>query len=328
MKYTNFAGIVILTIFIASLGAFSSATRAQAPQAALEHLKSLYPEIESVHLRASVEVSVRLPLYEGHRVPLLGYGTIEHWEKDQKFRTQTWVDPKLGLFRNLEIAYNGEHYQYHELDSGLLALEEPQFVSEDLMSVPAATPNPFYLPLSDLAPGDDECPGCQLTLNFLKDEARWDRKLAAMQISKNSGSMAHLPGGTRLGEMYSYQVRVGEMEGVAGGVQEPPRISRIDRIRSDGKLTASTVFSGFAELEVQGSGPGKKLLFPREIRMDGYDPDQTEGQHAVRVEYKIEMIELNVDLADEIFTIESDGQTVLWERGELVQARSANARQP
>ena len=80
-RYCSRSSTRCATIALLSTLALSTATAAQPNAEFLRALQQSYSSVHSVHLRATVEVSIRLPLYDGHRTPVHGYGNYEHWEE-------------------------------------------------------------------------------------------------------------------------------------------------------------------------------------------------------------------------------------------------------
>lgn len=289
----------------------------------LDSLESFYEQAESVHFRAVLDVSVRLPLYEGHATPVSGHGLIEHWEQDGMFRTKVWVDPRLGLGDNLEIAYDGIKYQLYWPDTGVLAIEDPQFMANGLMFVPGPVPNPLYLPVAHLAPSDDQCPGCQLTLGFLNNAENWAEKMSTMNSFKATDPVFHLSGGSRAGEAYTFQVNMRAAESLEVATKSLSDISRIDRLRPDGRIITSVVLLDSVEIPAKNLSDDKPLRFPKEIRLLGYDPDQPAGEHIVtRVDYAIEQLEVGSDIDYDVFVIEQEKAVAVWEKGVEIRKRS------
>ncbi len=313
-------------LFLSMVGAICSLPHHVEAQIAPSHpildpLNGFYGKAESVHMRAALDISVRLPLFEGHAVPVSGHGVIEHWEKEGKFRTKVWVDPRLGLTDNVDIAYDGINYQISWPDTGLLATEDPQYLGNGLLAVPGAVPNPFYLPVAHLAPGDDDCPGCQPTLGFMQDADNWAEKLSALKTSGVADPVFDLLGGSRAGEAYTFRVGLSATESVDMGRSEGDRnIHRIDRLRPDGETISTIVLSEWMEVLADSLAGNNLLRFPKEIRLDGYDPDQPEGNHLVtRVDYVIEHLEVDSYFDDEIFKIDGKSAVAVWERGQRIR---------
>lgn len=299
-----------VTIVLFSILALSTAASAQPNAESLRALQELYSSLHSVHLRAAVEVSIRLPLYDGHRTPVHGFGYYEHWEEAGKFRTRAWVDPRLGLVQNLEIAFDGTHYQVHMLDVSTLAVEVPQFLMAELQAVPTAVPNPFYLLTAFLAPSDDACPGCQPTLKYLRSETTWTEKLAPM--GEPTAQRSRVYGGTRGNKAYSFRLLSQASPSLVPGT--PARIDRLDQLDEQGQLVESIRFSDFAAVK---GGLGTHG-FPRRITLFGIDPSLPVDEHVVLIfDYTVEFIGLNGDLDSELFTLSRDEVSSYWVEGEL-----------
>jgi len=305
-RYCSRSSTRCATIALFASLALSAASAAQPNAEFLRALQQLYASVHSVHLRAAVEVSIRLPLYEGHRTPLHGYGYYEHWEEAGLFRTRAWVDPRLGLVENLEHAFDGTNYQLHMLDTNTLAVEVPQFLMAELQAVPTAIPNPFYLPTAFLAPSDDACPRCQPTLKYLHSESTWAEKLALM--GQSTAAAPRVYGGTRENKAYSFEL----LPQAAG--RRPARIERLDRLDEQGQLTQSIRFSDFAAVKGELGTYG----FPRRITVFSIDPRLPPGEDVtVITDYTVEFIEFNGHLDSTLFTLSPDQKSAHWIEGEL-----------
>lgn len=253
-------------------------------------LRDLYKGPGSVHLRASVEVTVHRPLGKDQVAPVQGSGFVEHWEQGDRFRTVVWIDPDLGLMGNIDIAYDGDDYQLYLLDSQTLAVERPPFRSHGLLPVPTPVPNPFYLPVSYLAPSDDDCPACQLTLEFLRQDGVWP------ELGDAAADSFEMPGGARHSVGYYFRIHGPREAGSDEG-------QRIDRLGLDDALWQSVVLARFSD------------GFPHWIEVTGYEPGDPEGSPRTTVRYRIEELTLNADLDAAVFTIAPERDTAVWLQG-------------
>jgi hypothetical protein len=266
-------------------------------------LYAQYAEISSVHLRAAVTLSFRVPLFEGQPAPVQGTGVFEYWEQDGKFRARCQTDPRLGLQHDLEIAYDGEHYQLRFLDSKTVSVQDEVFDRHRLPPVPMATPNPLYLPVAFLAPGDDECPGCQLLLSKLHDASFWQAaaaKLEADALSTPTQLVWRFPGGARRGHGYEHRLRF-------DGMGEAATLSSIERLDNTGRVQMAVV------LENLKTTVGLSRPFPHGMRIYTFDPDLEDDPVVAKTEYAIEVLEVGVRLPEEVFRIEGDDVTHVWD---------------
>lgn len=310
-----------LCFLLATMGLPLLAETPVARAGTLAQLRELYSQLGAVHFRASVEVSIRNPLYEGHATPLHGFGHFEYWEDNGKFRSQAWIDPRLGLMDNLEFAYDGSRYQMFDFDQGVLAVEEPQFLMGDFQKVPTAVPNPFYLPIKFLGPGDDACPGCLPTLGHAQRESAWniaERELRpTMTVGVESQDAAEgyrLPGGERMGQPYDFQIVTGPVSQKTSASQRFP-LERVQRVNAQGQLIESIHFS--KPIAIDGSATGH--TFPSKITMFAIDPSLPADDHVVVViDYTIEVMETRDGFEDATFVLPADEASAIWVRGELV----------
>lgn len=277
---------------------------------ALQELRAFYASADSIHMRASVEVSIREPLYEGHPAPVSGEGIVEHWESGGMFRTRASLDPRLGLLEGFDYALGPAGYQLYNPAGDVLAVEDPRFSSEGLVQVPLPTPNPLYLPAAFLEPGYDACPGCQLTLDFLNQTGRWTEALSQRSSGLGPGADLIAPGGSQDGVPHEFVIRFRERD--RGDLGDAGReVGSICRISSDGEVVTITL------LDFQPVSGAEHLRFPRRILHQGEYPDAEEGQRLSSIaEYRIEVLEVNRAIDPSIFTIAPGAETAVWNRGE------------
>ncbi len=275
-------------------------------QTALGDAREFYDGVDSIYMRASVDVAIESPLFEGHDAPVRGVGFIEHWEQGDRFRTRVWIDPKLGLMTNLEVAFDGEHYQMYLLDTKTLANERPLVLPGQLMQVPTPVPNPFYLPIKYLAPSDDVCPACQLTLAFVKRNEVWSKVPPSMPIDS---AIVDVAGGERAGEGYNHRV-YSASAGIEAEAGTMGGLERIDRVGIDTLVQDSVVFSQFED------------GFPHRIRLSSYEPQKDPPQTVVVVDYQVEELVLNSVIGDTVFTIAAEEGSAVWDGGTPVRPGS------
>lgn len=271
-----------------------------APAQAQVGARGFYEDVESVYLRASVEIVIRHPLYDGHTAPVQGVGFVEHWGQGDRFRTVVWVDPVLGLGGSMDVAFDGAFYQVHLLDMDSLSRFQQPFQFGESLQVPTPIRNPFYLPVTYLAASDDDCPACPLTLPLVKSEEIWSR----VSLS-GAESVVDVLGGSLDGEGYNYRVyhQTTEIESGSGTMG---RLERIERVGVDALIRQSLAFSQFQD------------GFPHVIRLSGYDPEES-SEVVVTVNYEIEELVLNDRLDNTVFTIAPNETTRVFEDGELIQ---------
>ncbi len=289
----------------------------------LRDLRDFYRGLESVYLKTKVEISIRAPLYEGHSAPVEGAGVIEHWENEQGFRTRASFDPRLQLVSNLDIAMSEGDFRIYDPAADLLAIEEPEHLVDGLVSVPLPTPNPLYLPALFLAPGDDACPACQMSLDYVSETSRWQAAHADMAVDEGaSPSTAERFIGYREGDPYRMRIHFGPTK--------PPKpalarsvapigsrgIVRMERLRADGEVLATYVFSDFRP--VNGA---EGRLFPMRIQVAAHAPGEEPSRSTpVMTEYSIEALEINEPVARSALVVDPGKDTAVWSRGELLVA--------
>jgi hypothetical protein len=253
-------------------------------QGTLDRLRGFYKNLRAAHLEAGVWLNFP------HRT---GEGAFEYWLEGQKYRSRSTADARLGLASGLVSAYDGERYQLlFEADSRLSLYREPP------TQVPAPFMNPLYLPVAFLSPEGDSCPACELTLDAIADETRWQARVGEARgvVKKGEEGKLILPGGDLQGRPFYYRVTI---------LPNRDLVSKIEYVRPGGKVFRVVDFTRY--LRVKGS----TYPFPHHIYLTGLDDD---GKRMISLHFMVKSLETNIPVEPEKFTIPlSEVRTVIDE---------------
>lgn len=265
---------------------------------ALENLRRKYTSVNSVHIVADAKITV----YGGNFA--VGRGSFEYWAEGFRYRIKCSTDKPLKLNSDVDIAYNGERFQFLDVAAGTLSFSS----TEDFRSH-AALPNPFFLPVDFLSRSDDDCGLCKLRLSDVKSEnERWSRRAQALEkkaerydSSNNLVTELEMPGGTTQKTPFNLRVT---MHGPDEETAWPLQIEKIDLNR---RVRASVSFKDYQE-----SSP---LRLPRDIAVIVYDE---KGNPTFRLEYTVTLTEINQQLDPGIFTISFDDAEGVWDSDKML----------
>jgi hypothetical protein len=275
--------------------------------AALENLRLMYSSVNSVHIVADAKITV----YGGNFA--IGRGSFEYWAEGARYRIKCSTDKQLKLNSDVDIAYNGERFQFFDVAAGTLS-----YRSTDDFRSHAALPNPFFLPVDFLSRSDDDCRLCRLRLSDMKsDNERWSRRAQALEkkaerhdSNNNVVTELEMPGGTTQRTPFNLRITM------SGPDEETAWPSQIERIDSNRRVRASVSFKDFME-----NGP---LRLPRDITVTVFDE---KGNLTFRLEYAVKLLEINRRLQNDVFTISFDDAESVWDSDgrRFVQEKRAKA---
>lgn len=260
---------------------------------ALENLRQQYASINSIHIVANAKIVVY-----GQKFAV-GDGSFEYWAEGTRYRVKCRTDKQLKLSSDVDIAYNGERFQFLDLASGILSYRS----TDDFRSY-AALPNPLFLPVDFMSHSDDECRLCSLRLSDMKfNNERWNSRARALRVmardyDTKDGMITDLemPGGTFKKTPFKLRVRM------QGSDEERSLPSQIERIDSAGRVRASISFKSIVEND--------SLRLPREMLIKVFDE---KGNLTFRLEYLVTLLEINQPLDKKTFTIDFDDAEGVWD---------------
>lgn len=277
---------------------------------ALENLRRKYASVDSVHIVADAKITV----YGGNFAT--GRGSFEYWAEGVRYRIKCSTDKQLKLSSDVDIAYNGERFQFFDVAAGTLS-----YSSIDDFRSHAALPNPFFLPVDFLSRSDDDCRLCRLRLSDMKsDSERWSRRAQALEkkaerydTSNNVVTELEMPGGTTQKTPFNLRITM------SGPDEETAWPSQIERIDPNRRVRASVSFKDFME--------NSPLRLPRDITVTVFDEI---GNLSFRLEYAVKLLEVNRPVDNETFTLSFDNAEGVWDSDKMrfVKERHPNPKVP
>lgn len=274
----------------------------QTPPEGLAGLIHQYQAVSSLHFSATGEIVMGLPCdcqIEGPEVELSApfSGLLEYWAEGERYFIRSWAEPDKYPGVQTEVAWDGQQFQLL-LSSGTLSVSSVN--SNALLPV---LPNPLLELLQFRYPVTDQSYGTELELQW-KDVQQdvvpagfWRVKWAPVVESGQKLERATFPGGTYEGREYVHHVFV--LEGARN------RPVRIDRVGPEGRMT-STEFSDYRRLDT-ASGP---TFWPQKIVLRAFDH---QGAPVGFISFVLTDLAVNVDFADEVFTIPPDRALSVWD---------------
>ena len=263
------------------------------PVLVFENLRRQYASVRSVYLVAEAKIAV----YGKHFA--VGRGTFEYWAEGNRYRIRCRSDKQLRLNSDVDIAYNGELFQFFDLPARVLSVR-----STDEVPSHAALQNPFFLPVDFLSSSGDDCPLCRLRFVDLKSHnERWEsRAKAARVISKRydrtNGLITdvEMPGNTISKTPSKLRIKT------QGASEDKSLPLQIDKVDLEGRVRASISFKKFIE--------DNAFQLPSEITITVFDE---QGNLTFKLDYKVTTLQINQPLEDSNFTIPISEAEAVWD---------------
>ena len=190
---------------------------------ALEKVRSEYANVKTVEMEAGVKIDI----ISGNST-VTGTGQINYAAQDNKYKYVSTISENLvneGLMRNVDVLFNGSKYYFYDRESKIVSYQTAEEVR-----LPAALPNPFFLPIDFVGNDDDSCEGCKTRLQDVKMPIRWAKRADSISeiTRENSNGLIHsliqMSGGTLTKIPYNYRIR---LIGDSTNNLQPVSISRI-----------------------------------------------------------------------------------------------------
>jgi hypothetical protein len=277
---------VALPVVVLICGTPAAISVAQVP---IRELMTRYSKIQTVHVVS--KASVARELEDGRKVS--GVLSFEYWaDRQGRYRVRCFSDPVLGLLHDHDIAYDGSDWQLLNIAESMLV-----FQRGDTAQMPAACPNPLFLPLEFLNPDSDSCPGCSLKLTDLRAGSRQDLVFSKTLSSAPAGSV-RLEGGVVGGKPRTYDVTFTRVDGAL----VPTSIKQLD---SEGRV----------QLEIDAH---ETRVFPAvgpiPIQITAHGSDAVDGATTTMVgSWKIDELEINRPIDPSIFTLNQEFVRSIWD---------------
>ena len=310
-------GVLLFLFGVAALGKWSwhprAATGADVPAksgppdpvAVLRGVGAVhYAAVATVQVWATEELAVRSGSDIVPGEPVQGY--IEFWGSGPRYRWESWVDPGKMPWMVVQVAYDGESYQFL-LPDGTLSVSS----AGDRRDAVPALPDPLLELVQVHYPLTDE--NAHLWLRFKNIQgcpprdvdlsgAAWER------VDANDGALevASFPGGVYEGRRYTFRVYV--------PAESRHCIQAIERISEDGDRLTRTEFDDY---RLVAAADGQCAL-PHSVVVSAYD---SLGVEALRVSYRITHMELDAQVPEGVFRI-TEGVQRVWDDDGGVFVRS------
>jgi hypothetical protein len=288
--------LLLLLVAMPLAGGVKRAEPAGEEEDFLRRLEQTYGKLTSVHLSSRFTMTI----YRGEDgevlgEPVVGSGEFEYWAEGTKYRFRYEVDPQLELLASNEVAYDGQTYQRYLVADDVLALH-----TGDKDQVPAAVPNPFFLPLNFLTRETEDCPFCILKLSHLSEPAVWDDAMGKLSSASGPPGLLVLSSGDR-GEPGRFELRFERSE------EGAPRITKLVRLAPSGDEMRAT-FSRYAAAR----GPGLKAEFPMLMDVDFPSHDGSDvGMGELRI--VVTGLEINQPIDDARFRLDRETVRHIWD---------------
>ena len=262
---------------------------------ALRPLADLMTGIRSIHLHAKGVLEAAGGSPAGSR----SVGAVEYtyWAMGRKYMIGVSTTGNLPIAPDFEVAFDGRQFQLFLVRDGILSVRK-----DDSPALPVSLPNPFLLFLDYTNVVDDGCSGC---MPRIADLAAKGRQLAAGQIEKSDNSQGgmlqvRMPGRTENGTAYDYLLAF-ERAGAGWRLRDSKRVMR------DGRTILEVRYDDFAK-----AGSKKEFELPKHLTADVYDLDAG-GAPTMHLEYFVDALEINADVPDARFSLDSDKAKSIWD---------------
>lgn len=249
---------------------------------ALERVRGEYANVKTVEMEADAKIDIIKP-----DSTVSGTGRIEYAAKDNKYKYACAVSDNLvneGLMRNIAVLFNGEKFYFYDGESKIVSYQATEEVR-----LPAALPNPFFLPIEFLSNDDDSCEGCKMRLHDVRMPTRWAKRVGSIsEISKETGDgfvygHIQMPGGDLNKIPYNYRVRL------LGESPETMQPISLDRVKQDQIPLAEILLK---DMRVT---PGINVKIPYNVEVLARDET---GRATVRAVFIITKLKINQTFAD------------------------------
>ncbi len=265
--------------------------------AAFERLRNEYSNIKSVEMEADVQIEI---LKKDGTVS--GTGKVKYIAKNNQYKYISSVSENIqkeGFMRDLDIIYDGKKLFMFDHQSKILSFQE-----KEVLKMPSALPNPFFLPIEFFSRDDDGCPNCKLRLQDINISPKWlERVNSVSEVrSDKSNEIIHndikMSGGKLNDTEFEYLVK---FVGFSTETIQPLSIAKVKR---DGGKLVDILLNSSRKVE------GINVEIPHSIRVVGYDET---GRVNVSVNFEIKRLRINHELDDKIIAPDLDKVERVWD---------------
>lgn len=267
---------------------------------ALERVRGEYANVKTIEM----EADARIDIIKTDSI-VSGTGRVEYVAKDNKYKYICSVSDNLvaeGLMRNIDVLFNGEKFYFYDRESKIVSYQAAEEVR-----LPAALPNPFFLPIEYLSNDDDNCEGCKMRLQDVNRPIRWAKRVSSIsEISKETGNgfvYAHIqmPGGDLNKIPYNYRVRL------VGESAETMQPVSLDRAKQDQIPLAEILLKDMRAVQ----GINVKIPYIVEVLAR----DET-GRATLKATFTITKLKINQAFADSLLAANFAGAESYWNSDE------------
>lgn len=224
------------------------------------------------------------------------FGQLDYWAANDRYRVISYVDPVAFPGMASEVAYDGKRFQLLRSDGTL------SYSSHDHATLLPVLLNPLLELVKFRYPLTDESYQFELRLKDVQlDRApsgffnvQWVKVYRAGQALER----AEFPGGTYEGRAYVHHVYT-----LPGHRNMPVRI---ERVTTDGVVMTSAEFSDYCQVDA-AKGP---TYWPRQVVLRAMD---SEGSDAVKITYRIDALQVDAPIPDEVFVIDPQAAARIWD---------------
>ncbi|MCD9188197.1 MAG: hypothetical protein LUM44_17400 [Pyrinomonadaceae bacterium] len=264
---------------------------------ALEKIRNEYSNVKNVEMEANVAIEI----IRNNSI-VAGTGQIIYIAKDNKYKYSCTISENLqneGLMRDVYILYNGSKFYFYDPESKIVSSQ-----SSEEVRLPAALPNPFFLPIEFLSNDDDNCEGCKMRLQDVKMPIRWAKRVSSISelTSENSNGTIHsliqMPGGDLNKIPYNYRVR---LVGDSSANLQPISISRV---KGNGIPLAELLLNDLRTV------PGINVKIPHNVEVGARDET---GNLNLKAVFTVTKLKVNQTLDDTLLAPNFAGAEKFWD---------------
>lgn len=315
-----FGALAALGLALASPGAAASSDDRQDPVArtaalaALENLRLLYAQIDSVELKAHTKTYIAENPAKDF-AEAVGAGSYEYAADRDKYRIASNSAGNLGLAQDTILAFDGLQFQFHAKPVDVISLQQ-----ERPRSLPASLPNPFFLPLDFAIEDGDACNACQLDLLSATTRIRWEKLYEqAKVVGKLSDPqlLVIVPAPERAIEPFDFYIYLENM----GELGLLPR--RIDRYSKDGKIMGRVAIRSYEATALAG---GQRFPLARHVSLSAVD-FRGSGEQVMFTDIFLDEAALNPDFSSRqnLFTLDLATASTVWDTDAKVFVKHHNS---
>jgi hypothetical protein len=199
------------------------------------------------------------------------------------------------------VFFNGEKYYFYDRESKIVSYQAAEEVR-----LPAALPNPFFLPVEYLS-NDDSCEGCKMRLPDVKRPVRWAKRVSSItEISKEINdagihSLVQMPGGDLNKIPYNYRVR---LMGESAETMQPHSVARV---KQDQIPLAEILLKDMRAVQ------GINIKIPYIVEVLARDET---GRATLKATFTITKLKINQAFADSLLSANFAGAESYWNSDE------------